>query len=1607
MRTRFVLALAFPFFWAMGVGGPLAQASGPNENPTANTGALKSQIETGGSYDAHSGNATRVVPDLRVPGALGDYGLDFIRYYNSLRYDRIQNTYLNPAPEPNPPTDFGAPGWSHSWRWSADYEEYLQEVGGDGGDEIYHMLITITFPDGRASKYKIIRTKLWPYGQPWVPDPRFGPPFLAAHGETNWVGGFHDQLADMAEDGSEFWLYRADGGSVHFTAGPYGYLATEVFDPHGFKTTLTYNAVNWQLERVEQEGGRHLKIFSNGGGITRVESGGTADTQAVDYHYQDGLLTSVTYQNDPSPGQTTTAEYTYQTLDPPTGFFNAGPLLATAKDPRFEGPMTFISYSYRGTGCRPQGQPQPGYTNGQLDYYYASPTAIAEEKNALTGEVVSGFGIGCFDGTRTEDNGLGGHRKFFFGHSAMWPGSGSFGYQLAKVTDFNNGDPLAPGVPFERQSNLNGHPYEVWDGRGIKTRLTHGDGSGLPSEIRHVGSDGSFSSYDRVNPGNSDPQDFTRLRNPYHHWLFSKTDERGLTTTYRRDARRRVTDIIYPDTNSEHFSYNILNQVETHTLPSGAIETYEYDPTTHRLMREYNSVDRTLHGVNADKEYTYDALGRVETTKEGRARINGKDFSTRMTYNGRHQIIAVEYAGMIGATNNPTVRYGYDAYGNCTWISDELAQYPQDPNHTKRYEYDFYRRCTAYIEPLNAPGWNGTASVSERRWEWIYDRYIPGIGGKGASTHTGKSWRIQIEPAFNAAGDRRLTARLHDLENRVTLESSGWIVTANGSWVYGSDAETHSYTFDANGNKSSYTDPQGRLATYDYDLRNRLWKTNETVNTLPRTTEILYDVTGNKTLVTFPDLKTQQWLDYTPFGQAERFIDERGNTTNLNHQWGPMDKLASVVTHRDRDGGGTEDQLTTFEYDGMGRPTWTIFPDTSSELTTYLFGQVDAFKTRKNQTKRLHYDARGREDYHTWDSDAAPRIDRQWDAANRLTSISNSFSAVDYGYDSAGQVLSEGNTIAGSGARVQTTFSRYPNGDVAHLVYPDGFPLRKDYTARGQLKTVGMDDGNGNWIAQFVNYTYLPDGKVDHQDYLNGPTSTATFGYDGRGFTSSVLHTRTASGQPLSSRTYARDSRDRVISWVKGTDATINPMENGRGNRYDYDNEGQLTHAYYGALAPGGNVNSWGREDHFDYDALGNRRNWDYIASRGQWMNFTRKDNGLNQYRAWWPYSYTNYDDDIGGTWGAPGAANGVIMQDGWITAGFNALNQPMYIWSANVRWTYFGYDPLGRCVKRWVGSDGSAGANPATYLYYDGWSLIQEGPSAATPGRIYVHGARIDQLLCSYQYSTGLPLNYYYDAMGHCTLVTHTGLGNILEQYDYDAFGKPYFYDGSGNLLPNGSTVGNRFLFAGREWLSDLKIYDFRNRMYQPELGRFLQPDPKHFGAGDYNLYRYCHNDPVNKTDPTGMELVVDPSTPFVFQMLAWSAIGELSATESGGPAVLQLMTSPNLHVITMMTQPDAGRTEVSKPNSLTDATNRTGTGSTLKIDPFHQVSSKETMGSKIAHATGHAQEFDKGTSKRPPDQSKPMDPLRYMRDPSEQNANKLELEYKKYKEEQAKGGK
>ncbi|MFA6426662.1 MAG: RHS repeat-associated core domain-containing protein, partial [Phycisphaerae bacterium] len=92
-------------------------------------------------------------------------------------------------------------------------------------------------------------------------------------------------------------------------------------------------------------------------------------------------------------------------------------------------------------------------------------------------------------------------------------------------------------------------------------------------------------------------------------------------------------------------------------------------------------------------------------------------------------------------------------------------------------------------------------------------------------------------------------------------------------------------------------------------------------------------------------------------------------------------------------------------------------------------------------------------------------------------------------------------------------------------------------------------------------------------------------------------------------------------------------------------------------------------------------------------------------------------------------------------------------------------------------------------------------------------------------------------------TALTDSG-GTVAERYSYNVSGTPY----------NMSRVGNRFMFAGREYDYETGNYYMRARYYDPWLGRFLNPDPIGY-ADSMNLYQYCLNNPVNFTDPWGLD--------------------------------------------------------------------------------------------------------------------------------------------------------
>ena len=109
-----------------------------------------------------------------------------------------------------------------------------------------------------------------------------------------------------------------------------------------------------------------------------------------------------------------------------------------------------------------------------------------------------------------------------------------------------------------------------------------------------------------------------------------------------------------------------------------------------------------------------------------------------------------------------------------------------------------------------------------------------------------------------------------------------------------------------------------------------------------------------------------------------------------------------------------------------------------------------------------------------------------------------------------------------------------------------------------------------------------------------------------------------------------------------------------------------------------------------------------------------------------------------------------------------------------------------------------------------------------------------------------------HYDALGNVTMLTDSA-GKLVERYGYSVGGQVSLADDQGNYISN-SSVGNRWYFTGREWLNQIGLYDYRNRVYSAGFGRFLQTDPIRFDGGDINIYRYVANSPVNRGDAYGL---------------------------------------------------------------------------------------------------------------------------------------------------------
>lgn len=126
----------------------------------------------------------------------------------------------------------------------------------------------------------------------------------------------------------------------------------------------------------------------------------------------------------------------------------------------------------------------------------------------------------------------------------------------------------------------------------------------------------------------------------------------------------------------------------------------------------------------------------------------------------------------------------------------------------------------------------------------------------------------------------------------------------------------------------------------------------------------------------------------------------------------------------------------------------------------------------------------------------------------------------------------------------------------------------------------------------------------------------------------------------------------------------------------------------------------------------------------------------------------------------------------------------------------------------------------------------------------------------------------YYYhnDHLGTPQALSNAA-GEKVWEAEYEPFGKATV-----NEDPDGDGISviNNLSFPGQYYAAETGLHYNYHRDYQPETGRYLEPDPIgayglamlsftakdpiNFADGDTNLYAYVMSDPVNFVDPSGL---------------------------------------------------------------------------------------------------------------------------------------------------------
>lgn len=210
-----------------------------------------------------------------------------------------------------------------------------------------------------------------------------------------------------------------------------------------------------------------------------------------------------------------------------------------------------------------------------------------------------------------------------------------------------------------------------------------------------------------------------------------------------------------------------------------------------------------------------------------------------------------------------------------------------------------------------------------------------------------------------------------------------------------------------------------------------------------------------------------------------------------------------------------------------------------------------------------------------------------------------------------------------------------------------------------------------------------------------------------------------------------------------------------------------------------------------------------------------------------------------------------------------NPLSQLVSIQKPDETKLTFVYDPFGRLlIEDHFDRDGRR-LSRSRYLYLGHQEIGTLGEGGSIE-RVKIPGLSGEELaLTSIAFEIkGRVYGPIHDVMGSVVALVDPATQEIVERYEYTAFGEETIYNSLG-AKEERSLIGNPWRFA-EKWLDEKSgLISFGFRFYDPSVGRWTAADPAGRIDGP-NLYAYLHNDPLNSFDRFGLASIPNSSEPF-----------------------------------------------------------------------------------------------------------------------------------------------